>query len=232
MIIGYARTSTLHQIFGLEEQVKKLQDYGCEKIYTEQRSSVYERPTFDSVREILRSGDEFVVCSLDRLARNMQHFEQIFEDFSQRGIRLKVLNLGIDFDGSLGKLMLQLLMSFAEFERTNMLERQRVGIERAKQNGTIGRHFSQAKEDKIVNALKEFNPEETSISELAKSLKISVPTLYKRIKDKFPELKTKRLRRQQMINEKFNGDATAYRMFRILSKMSEKQKQQIKEAIK
>lgn len=231
MKIGYARTSTLHQVYGLEAQIEKLKNYGCEKIYTEQRSSVYDRPILDKVREIIRARDELVVCSLDRLARNMQHFEAIFKELKEKDVNLKILNLGIDFSGALGKLMLQLLMSFAEFERTNMLERQRAGIEKARAKGMFGRHLNPKKEAAIKKAFESFDPDLTSIVDLSKQLGVSAPTLYSRIKTQYPEVKTKRLRRQQIINEKFNGDATAYKMYRILSKMSQKQRQQLKEAM-
>lgn len=231
MKIGYARTSTLRQVYGLDEQIKKLQNYGCEKIYAEQKSSIYHRPVFNNVLQNLRAGDELVVCSLDRLARNMQHFEKILETITQQKVKLKVLNLGFDFEGATGKLMLQLMMSFAEFERTNMLERQRAGIEKAKENGLIGRHFSPNKEKKIEEALKNYNPETTSVVNLAKTLGISAPTLYKRIRNKFPHMKTQRMRRQQIINEKFNGDETAYKMFRILTRLSEQQQKKIKEVL-
>lgn len=228
MKIGYARTSTLRQVYSLDEQIERLRKYGCNKIFSEQKSSIYARPVFDEACKILREGDEFVVCSLDRLARNVQHFEQILKDFSEKNIKLKVLNLGIDFNTPTGKLMLQLIMSFAEFERNNMLERQKVGIEKAKEKGLIGRHFPKEKEKKIMKAIAEYDPEKTSIAELAKSLNVSAPTLYARIKKKFPHIKTRRRRREQIIKENFNGDATAYKMFRILSRMSEAQRNNLK----
>lgn len=231
MTYGYARTSTLKQIAGLEAQVKKLKEYGCDKIFMEQRSSVYKRPELNALLDTVTPGDEVVVCTLDRLARSMQHFEEIFGFLSKKRVSLRILNLGFDFSSPTGKLMLQLLMSFAEFERTNMLERQRAGLEKARESGKLGRRMPDQKEDKIRRALEHFDPETDSIPELAKELRVSVPTIYKRIKKYMPDLKTKRQRRQQIINDRFNGDASAYKMYRMLSRMSTATKNKVKELI-
>ena len=71
MLIGVARTSTIEQVAGLDAQVRQLKEYGCEKIYQEQVSSVGEREQLNVAIVSLRSGDKLVVTKLDRLARSV-----------------------------------------------------------------------------------------------------------------------------------------------------------------
>lgn len=68
MFIGYARTSTVDQIAGLEAQLKELRSAGCEKIFQEQASSVDVRNQLQSAIEFIREGDALIVTKLDRLA--------------------------------------------------------------------------------------------------------------------------------------------------------------------
>jgi DNA invertase Pin-like site-specific DNA recombinase len=135
MLIGYARTSTLDQKAGLEAQVEALKALGCERLYSEQVSSIGVR---DALREALafcREGDTIVVTKLDRLARSVRHLGDIVEDLEHRKVGLRVLDLGLDTGNATGKLMLNVLGSVAQFEREMMLERQKEGIVKAKKDG-------------------------------------------------------------------------------------------------
>ena len=88
-IIGYARTSTRDQEAGLQAQIRDLIAAGCTErdIYTEQASSVRERPEPDLLRRrILRPGDELVVTRLDRLARSARDTLALAEELGQRGV--------------------------------------------------------------------------------------------------------------------------------------------------
>ena len=229
MIIGYARTSTKHQIYGLQDQIEQLQNYGCEKIFSEQVSSYYDRPQFNKAYDMLRTGDTFVVTKLDRLARSMRHFEHIFNDLQNKNVKLVILNLGFDFYSPTGKLLLQNMMAIAEFERNNMKERQKIGIERAKQDGKmIGRAFPKHKQNLIDNAIKNYNPDICSIAQLARNLGVSKQTIYNNLK-KYPSIITARARKIQIINQKFNGDKTAYKLFLTLKKLSNTSIKTIKE---
>ncbi len=135
-IIGYARTSTLDQTYGLDAQLRDLELAGCEKVFKEQLSSVdKERPELTRALDYARDGDVFIVTKLDRLARSMTDLVRIKDTLEKKAVTLKILNLNIDTSTSTGKLMLSLLGSIAEFERDIMLERQREGIARAKADG-------------------------------------------------------------------------------------------------
>ncbi len=135
MIIGYARTSTLEQQAGLEAQQKTLSEVGCEKIYSEQVSSVARREALSEALSYCREGDVLIVTKLDRLARSVRHLGEIVDDLTQRGVALRVLDMSLDTSTATGKLMLNVLGSIAQFEREMMLERQREGIAKAKAEG-------------------------------------------------------------------------------------------------
>jgi len=135
MLIGYARTSTLDQDAGLEAQVRELKALGCERIFSEQVSSVGERAQLRAAMDFAREGDTLVVAKLDRLARSVTHMGTIIETLEAKGVALRILNLGIDTATPTGKLMLNVLAGVAQFEREMMLERQREGIAKAKDEG-------------------------------------------------------------------------------------------------
>jgi DNA invertase Pin-like site-specific DNA recombinase len=141
MLIGYARTSTLTQDAGLEAQIRDLSAYGCDTIYQEQVSSVAERPELQAAIKALRKGDKLVVSKLDRLARSVKHLGEMLEELEAKGAGLVILSMGgqqggqLDTTTATGKLMLNLMTSFAQFEREIMLERQRDGIQKAKAEG-------------------------------------------------------------------------------------------------
>jgi hypothetical protein len=135
MIIGYARTSTVEQIAGLQTQLKELEQAGCGKIYQEQVSSQGKRPQLLATLDFVREGDTFVVTKLDRLARNMADFMELLESLSKKKVAIRILNLGLDTQSPTGSLILNVLGCVAQFEREMMLERQREGIAKAKAEG-------------------------------------------------------------------------------------------------
>lgn len=135
MHYGYARTSTIDQTAGLDAQIAALEAAGCRKVYREHASAVGEREQLDRLMERLEEGDTLAVTKMDRLARNVRQLLTIVEEVEERRVALRIL----DFNGGIldtktptGKLMLQMFGAFAEFERSVMLERQRIGIEAAK----------------------------------------------------------------------------------------------------
>lgn len=135
MIIGYARTSTVEQLAGLEAQERELLQSGCEKLFLEQASSVGSRPKLDSAFDFAREDDVLVVTKLDRLARSVPHLWELVTKLEEKGVALRILNMGLDTATPTGRLMLNVLGSVAQFEREMMLERQREGIAKAKAEG-------------------------------------------------------------------------------------------------
>lgn len=145
-IIGYARTSGFDQKAGLDDQIGELQRAGATKIFKEQVSGVdAKRPQLQEALRYLRGGDTFVVTKPDRLARSTADLLKIandLQDMKDGGVALRVLSMGaaggqdgIDTSTATGKLILTVLAGIAEFERAIMLERQRAGIQAAKEAG-------------------------------------------------------------------------------------------------
>ncbi len=181
MKIGYARTSTVEQQYGFESQLEKLADYGCEKGFKEQVSSVAQRDELETAIEFCREGDSLVVTKLDRLARNVGDLNAIIARLEKKGTALVILDLNLDTSSPTGKLMLNLLGSIGQFEREIMLERQKEGIAKAKADGRYkGRKPTAQAKSKEVLALLEEGVKATAI---AKQLKIGLASVY-RIKSK------------------------------------------------
>ncbi len=157
MLIGYARTSTLDQVAGFESQQSALQEAGCEKVFAEQISSVADRRKLKEALDYIREGDVLVVTKLDRLARSMPDLLTIITKLERKGASLRILGMSLDTTTATGKLMLNVLGSVAEFERSMMLERQREGIAKAKAEGKYkGRApTAQAKREDVMRLLDE-----------------------------------------------------------------------------
>lgn len=136
MLIGYARTSTIDQIAGLDAQVAELTRAGCQKLFSEQISAVAtKRPILEAALDYIRDTDTLVVTSLDRLARSMTHLNEVISILEQKGANLRILNLAVDTSSATGRLMVTVALGLAAFERERMLERQREGVARAKAEG-------------------------------------------------------------------------------------------------
>jgi DNA invertase Pin-like site-specific DNA recombinase len=180
MLIGYARTSTTDQLAGLEAQLRDLQAAGCEKIFSERVSSVVERAELDHALQFVRDGDTLVVTKIDRLARSTIRLWEIVGGLDQKGVGLRVLNLGgevVDTKSATGKLILTIFAGFAQFEREMMLERQREGIAKAKVEGVYkGRKpTARAKGDDA----RRLAAEGRTPTEIAKALGIGRASVYR-----------------------------------------------------
>jgi len=169
MLIGYARTSNIIQQAGFEAQLVELKAYGCERTYKEQVSAVATRAELDAAIDILRTGDKLVVTKLDRLARNVMHMGAILEQIEAKGAGLVILSLGserVDTTTATGKLILNMMVSVAQFEREMMKERQVEGIKRAKDEGKYkGRVPSAMKQADKVKALVDAGVDRVQIME-------------------------------------------------------------------
>ena len=115
--------------------MRQLEALGCDKVFSEQVSSVADRARLSSALEYVREGDTFVVTKLDRLARSVAHLVEIVGALERKGVALKILDLGMDTSTPTGRLMLTVIGAIAQFEREIMIERQREGIAAAKAEG-------------------------------------------------------------------------------------------------
>lgn len=134
--VGYARVSSVGQ--SLEVQLAQLQAAGCEKVFAEKKSGTTTdgRDQLDLALTYVREGDVFVVTRLDRLARSLVDLRRTVDQLSAKGVGFRCLQQGaIDTTSSEGRLMLNILASFAEFETDIRKERQRDGIQKAMEAG-------------------------------------------------------------------------------------------------
>lgn len=181
---GYARTSTVEQVAGLADQVAKLKEAGCtdQTIYREQISSVKmaDRVEFAKVLTMLEKGDVLVFTSLSRVARSMIHMLEIEAAVAKAGASIQILDMNVDTSTPQGRLTLNLFGSIAQFERENMLERQKVGIAAAKQGGKYKGRIptAQAKSGKVL----ELHAKNLSKEDIAKACGIGIASVYRILK--------------------------------------------------
>ncbi|MCA9916656.1 MAG: recombinase family protein [Anaerolineales bacterium] len=131
-LVGYARVSSVGQTLAV--QLDKLQQ--CDKIFQEKVTGVTDkRPQLQACLEYVRQGDTLVVTKLDRLARSTLHLCQIAEELERKQVALQVLDQNIDTNSATGRLLFNMLGAIAQFETEIRAERQREGIQKARERG-------------------------------------------------------------------------------------------------
>jgi len=131
-LVGYARVSSIGQ--SLTAQLDKLGR--CDQVFREKASTASgKRPRLDTCLESVREGDTLVVTRLDRLARSILHLCQIAAKLEDKGVNLQVLDQNINTADVTGRLLFNMLGAIAQFETEIRAERQREGIQRAKERG-------------------------------------------------------------------------------------------------
>ena len=134
MNIAYVRVSTEEQ--NEARQTEALSKYNIEKWFVEKVSAKdTHRPELQAMIDFARQGDTIYIHDFSRLARSTQDLLELVEKFKSKGIILISNKENIDTSTPTGKLMLTMIAAINEFERTNLLERQREGIAIAKRNG-------------------------------------------------------------------------------------------------
>lgn len=139
MIYGYARVSTKMQARdgnSLEAQINSLKEAGATEIYSESYTGTKMiRPEFDKLESKLVSGDKLIVTKLDRFARSASQGTQMIESLIKRGVTVHILNLGVMDNTPTGRLIRNVMLSFAEFERDMIVERTQEGKAIAREKG-------------------------------------------------------------------------------------------------
>ena len=181
MILGYVRVSTVEQ--NEARQLVTMDKYKVEKIFQEKVSAKdTNRPKLQELLEYVREGDTIVIHDFSRLARSTKDLLEIVEYLNNKKVNLISSKENIDSSTPTGKLMLTMIGAINEFERENLLERQREGIAIAKEQGK----YKGRKEVDIKDFDKHYNRymnREVNKSQLAKELNVSRPTLDKFIKE-------------------------------------------------
>jgi DNA invertase Pin-like site-specific DNA recombinase len=174
--IGYARVSTI-------DQNTDRQDLGdISRLFEDKASGANaDRPALITMLAFIREGDEVVVFSIDRLARNLRDLEGIIREINSKGASISFLAERLTFSGSddaMSTLMLQMMGSFAQFERSMIRKRQAEGIAVAKGKGVYQGRKPSIDRDAVTNMLNAGSP----VTSVARALGISRQSVY-RIKD-------------------------------------------------
>lgn len=181
MNIAYVRVSTVEQ--NEARQLEGLKRYNIDKWFTEKVSAKNtNRPQLNAMLDFAREGDTIYIHDFSRLARSTKDLLEIVEKLSSKGIHLVSNKENLDSSTPTGKLMLTMIGAINEFERTNLLERQREGIAIAKKEGKyMGRKEVTIKD--FDKHYERYMKREVSKVQLAKELGITRPTLDKMIKE-------------------------------------------------
>lgn len=184
MKVAYIRVSTVEQ--NEARQLEAMQDKGIEKFFTEKISGKNtDRPQLQKMLDYVREGDTVYIHDFSRLARSTKDLLEIVELLNNKGVTLISNKENIDTSTPTGKLMLTMIGAIAEFERANLLERQKEGIEIAKRQGKYKGGQVKAIDNITFNRFYEkYKSREITKTELAEALNISRPTLNKLLKDK------------------------------------------------
>ncbi len=137
MHIGCARVSTPDQ--DAAQQIAALKNAGCERIFQEKVSGGrWDRPELHRLLGQLRKGDVVVVWKLDRLSRSLKDVLTLMEKIALAGAGFRSLAEVIDTTSPGGRMMMQIVRTFAEFERAMLRERTRNGLNEARKRGRVG----------------------------------------------------------------------------------------------
>ena len=183
MLIGYARVSTQDQKYSLEDQVAELKAAGCERVYQEEVSSVdSQRLELENALDYIREGDILVVKKLDRLARSVAGTVDIQKRLEAKNAGLSILDMKVDTSTPSGRLQFNLFASIAQFEREVMLERQKVGIAKAKADGKYKGRKPTATEVKN-KILEKAHTTKLTRQQIADEVGCGIATVYRILKD-------------------------------------------------
>ena len=195
MKIGYIRVSTADQ--SEERQKAILEREGVDKIYIEKESgkNFEDREVYKMMKLQLREGDVLIFTSLDRFSRNTKETLKELEDLKEMKVRIKFIKEGIDATNKgITDLLINVFSWVAQQERETLLERQAEGYKALKRNeagkmiskkGTIIGGKEKKLNNKQIELLKEYKngKSDYNLSQIARLINISRPTLYKKLKE-------------------------------------------------
>lgn len=131
MVYGYCRVSTQMQARdgnSLEAQERLLKENGAEEIYSDAFTGTKShRPELDRLLDKMQPGDKLIITKLDRIARSASQGIELIQSLLDRGVAVHVLNMGLLDNTPTGKLIRNIMLAFAEFERDMIVERTQEG---------------------------------------------------------------------------------------------------------
>lgn len=182
--VAYIRVSTVEQ--NEDRQLENLRKYKIDRIFSEKVSAKdTKRPQLQEMLRYVREGDTVYINDFSRLARSTMDLLSIVEQLQSINVQLVSLKENIDTSTPTGKLMLQMIAAINEFERANLLERQREGIKCAKERGAYkGRKKIEVSEHDFSELYQLWTLHKMSKSEMAKKLNVSRTVIDRLIEEK------------------------------------------------
>ncbi len=179
MLFGYMRVSSDDQKHDLQHDALIAYGVPAENIV----SDVYTRDRFDRpglIRQLdkLRRGDQLVVWKLDRLGGRVKELVTIIENLRERGIHFADITYKIDTTTPAGEMMFHITAAFAQFERSNLIERTNAGLAAARARGRAGGR-KPADAAKIKAALALYDGHEHTLAEIRAQTGVSPATVYR-----------------------------------------------------
>ncbi len=186
MLIGYERVSTKDQ--DTAAQITALEKAGCELIFQEKASGGrWDKPELHRLLGQLRNGDVLVVWKLDRLSRSLKDVLTLMEKIAQAGAGFRSLTEVIDTTSPGGRMMMQIVGTFAEFEREMLRKRTKRGLNAARKQGRVGGrrpklkthqqqeivHLVNSGQKTAADAARLFNVHPATVSRLLKRSKVA-----------------------------------------------------------
>ena len=177
MLLGYGRVSK-----GEDQndalQVEALKRAGCARIFSETASGGrWDRPELHRMLDQLRPGDVVVVWKLDRLTRSLKDLLLIMEKIDAAGAGFRSLTESIDTTTPAGRMMMQMVGTFAEFERAVIRERTTAGLATARAKGRRGGRKPSLDEDQKADIADNVLSGRKTGADMARLYKISQATI-------------------------------------------------------
>lgn len=173
--VAYVRVSTAEQ--NEARQREALASRGIEKWFIDKASGKNTaRPEFQKMLDWVREGDTIFIHDLSRIARSTKDLLELLDTLKAKGVALVSDKESIDTSTATGKLMITMIAAINEFERANLLERQREGIAIAKREGKYHGRKPVAVPD-LETHYRRYMRREISKAALARELGVSRPTL-------------------------------------------------------
>lgn len=180
--IGYVRVSSAEQ--NEARQLEAFKDLGLYKIYVEKISAKdANRPLLRHMLDYVREGDTVYIKDFSRLARSTKDLLDIIDGLNKRKIKLISLKENLDTETPTGKLMLTMMAAIYEFERENMLERQREGIALAKRKGKYKGRRPVQKPDNWVEVFNQYMSRQITAKNAMEILGLKRNTFYKFVRE-------------------------------------------------
>lgn len=182
MIYGYARVSSKGQArdgYSLEAQDNELRKAGASEVFSDAfTGTTAERPELDKLMKKMKSGDTMVVTKLDRIARSLKQGIELIDTLGKQGIKVHVLDLGVIDDSPTGRLIRNIMLCIAEFDRDMIQQR----LDEGKAiSGNLGGHPKKYTEKQLRHAVELLK--EHSYSQVIEMTGISKSTLQRAKKE-------------------------------------------------